>query len=249
MSEPSSKAPAFPYRAKFHPSRTGPCFCGSGRRFKACCGSQAPNRALPHGIGLIRGFLDSETCKRWIEVLEVQERKPAKVVARDPGSDGAYAARVDARRTAQVEPGPLKEDICAQFAVALRGPVAEATGRTFEFMERPQLLRYQPGDHFATHADSERYEPDREAWLKVLDRDISLLLYLNEEFSGGPLEFTHFGYRHQPRTGDLIWFPSDSRYMHRAHPVEQGVRWVIACWAAFKDEPRVKALPETRIEL
>lgn len=241
----------FPYRAKFHPSRTDPCFCGSGQRFKSCCGSRAPDRPLPHGIGLIRDYLDADSRHRWLEVLERQPCRPSTVLAGAQAEQAsAYVARTDARRTGRVEPGPVEGEIQDVIRDALLGPVADATGRSFEFMEPPEVLRYGPGDHFEMHADSERYVPEREAWRKIIDRDISLLLYLNDDFSGGRLVFAHFGYEYRPKAGDLVWFPSDHRYLHRAHPVDQGVRWVIACWAAFRDEPRVGSTPaKKQIEL
>jgi predicted 2-oxoglutarate/Fe(II)-dependent dioxygenase YbiX len=76
-----------------------------------------------------------------------------------------------------------------------------------------------------------------------MDRDVSLIIYLNREFTGGALRFINFNYEHAPKTGDLVFFPSDHRYMHEAQKVESGVRYAITSWAAYRNTPRVMDKP------
>lgn len=238
-------------RDKFQPRRNDPCFCDSGRRFKTCCGSRDPGRPLPHGIGIQADVVDADTRRRWINELEAMPQRAATVLAtgRTDG-DGSAVGRASARRTGVIDAAPISEALVDVFRTALRGPVREALGATFDRMERPEVLRYGPGDRFDLHADSEHYDAARQRWRKVIDRDVSLLLYLNDDFGGGELEFLHFGFRYRPRAGDLVWFPSDHRYLHQAHPVTEGHRWVAACWASQIGQPRVgNAPPKERIEV
>ena len=74
------------------------------------------------------------------------------------------------------------------------------------------------------------------------DRDLSLLLYLNEDYSGGGLTFTNFHCHFRPRTGDLLVFPSDNRYEQQAEVVQAGVRYAIASWAAVSGRRRLIVL-------
>ena len=115
--------------------------------------------------------------------------------------------------------------------------------RSIAWFEVPRVLRYSPGGYYIRHADSCQVGEDGTTWYKVEDRDLSLLIYLNRDFTGGGLSFTRFHCHYQPRAGDLIAFPSDNRYEHRAEVVQSGFRYAIACWAAFTDEPRVRPKP------
>ncbi len=105
--------------------------------------------------------------------------------------------------------------------------------------EWPDILHYGPGGRYDLHADAETRDPQTGEWVRVLERDYSLLIYLNDEFTGGAIEFPNFGYRVQPRRGMLVAFPSDHRYAHAALPVESGTRFVIVSWAAAVGSPRL----------
>jgi predicted 2-oxoglutarate/Fe(II)-dependent dioxygenase YbiX len=79
--------------------------------------------------------------------------------------------------------------------------------------------------------------------MKIHDRDISLLIYLNEDYTGGGLSFMNFNYHLRPKTGDMLAFPSDNRYEHQAEEVQSGIRYVIVSWAAFNGSKRVLDSP------
>jgi predicted 2-oxoglutarate/Fe(II)-dependent dioxygenase YbiX len=79
--------------------------------------------------------------------------------------------------------------------------------------------------------------------MRSQDRDYSVLLYLNEEYEGGELEFVNQKYRFKPKTGMLVGFPSGHEYLHAALPTTSGIRYVIVSWAAIIGSPRVRQLP------
>ncbi|MDX1561370.1 MAG: SEC-C metal-binding domain-containing protein, partial [Gammaproteobacteria bacterium] len=54
----------------FPPARNEPCFCGSGERFKRCCGSQAPDRLPPHGVGVVENFLAPRQCDELVRTVD-----------------------------------------------------------------------------------------------------------------------------------------------------------------------------------
>lgn len=83
-----------------------------------------------------------------------------------------------------------------------------------------QLLRYGPGHHFRAHYDASP------AW----PRSVSLSFYLNDEFTGGEIEFTRFGLKIQPKANQAVVFPANYPYMHQVHPVQAGVRYTVVGW-------------------
>ena len=72
----------------------------------------------------------------------------------------------------------------------------------------------------------------------MIDRDLSVLIYLNDDFEGGEVNFSNFGFDIKPSSGLLIAFPSDHRYLHAAQLVTSGVRYAIVSWAAIIGGPR-----------
>lgn len=231
-------------RPGFAPRRTDPCLCGSGRRFKSCCGSLATDRAPPYGVSIVHNFLDGTTCAAWIDYLAAQPAKPLATLTAPATADAKLREEFSAGRiTDIVKAGTLRGAINDAVARAFRGPVAEHVMGGFEWFEHPQVLRYSPGGRYGLHADAELFIPRFNAWARNVDRDMSLLLYLNEDFEGGGLSFVHFNWLHRPRTGDLLFFPSDNRYCHQAETVRRGERWVIASWAARVGGERVHPAP------
>ncbi len=55
-----------------------------------------------------------------------------------------------------------------------------------------QILHYGVGGHYIPHVDAETlYKDDDglELWEKTLDRDLSVVYFINDDFSGGELFF------------------------------------------------------------
>ncbi len=231
----------------FTPSATDPCFCFSGQSFGECCGSRSANRKPPAGVHLITGFLDPATCRKWVKRLEGMPRQRALVnKIQRPGASSYSTGDDPVRVCREVQPGVLRKVINDRVAEAFRLSAAK-TGHTVAWFEMPIILRYQSGGFFLAHADSCLLDPASKTWFKVRDRDLSLLIYLNEDFSGGGLSFVNFNFHLRPRTGDMLVFPSDNRYAHQAEIVESGLRYVIVSWAALVGSPRVSDRPPQRV--
>ena len=79
------------------------------------------------------------------------------------------------------------------------------------------LLRYQHGEEFKAHYDG----PTKTG------RSISPILYLNDNYEGGELEFVNFGLKIKPKAGSLYLFPANYAYTHIAHPVTNGTKYAI----------------------
>lgn len=234
------KRQQFPW---FRPTAADPCFCRSGRSFGDCCGSRIADRGPPAGVDLISGFLDPATCRKWVKRLEGMRRKRALVrKIQRPGTTALSTENDPVRVCAEVQPGVLRKVINDRVAEAFQ-LAATKMGASVSWIETPLILRYQSGGFYLAHADSCLLDPASNTWVKVHDRDLSLLIYINEDFSGGGLSFTNFNFHLRPRTGDLLVFPSDNRYIHQAEVVESGIRYVIVSWAALAGSPRVNDRP------
>lgn len=94
----------------------------------------------------------------------------------------------------------------------------------------PHILRYSTGGYYRPHADSDEFNVKTQKWEKTEDVDLSLLLYLDDDYEGGEINFPNFGFQLRPRAGMLLMFPSDCRYLHGVLPVTAGVRHSIVSW-------------------
>lgn len=227
----------------FSPTYSDPCFCRSGEVFGKCCGSGAAERGFPAGIQRFENFVDPATCRKWVARLERQPRERARVVDVNETSGASLTPRAKAGRVCDdVKPGVLRQKINDQVRRGFE-LAAGTTGHAVEWFESPRVLRYQAGGFYHAHSDSCQIVKAANSWFKVLDRDLSLLLYLNEEYAGGGLTFLHFNFHYRPRVGDMLVFPSDNRYEHRAEQVTSGLRYAVASWAALRGTRRVLPVP------
>lgn len=81
------------------------------------------------------------------------------------------------------------------------------------------VLRYGPADHYVPHQDT---GPGFE------DRYLSVVCYLNDDFTGGQTSFPGLDYTAIPEAGKAIVFPSN--YLHCSEPVTSGEKFVVVTW-------------------
>jgi predicted 2-oxoglutarate/Fe(II)-dependent dioxygenase YbiX len=106
--------------------------------------------------------------------------------------------------------------------------------------EPPQILHYGVGGHYIPHVDAETlYKDDNglELWEKTLDRDLSVVCFINDDFSGGELFFPALDLVIEPEAGTLVCFPSDHNYIHGVRPVTAGHRYTIVTWMRVAGMP------------
>jgi predicted 2-oxoglutarate/Fe(II)-dependent dioxygenase YbiX len=228
----------------FAPRPRDACFCGSGKPFKNCCGRNAPNRKPPHGVVLLKGWLPAAECDRF--VAHAEARQPRRIGTSGgfgPADERTNLQRDPGRVTTTVDMGPLTAELNGWLARALREVAEPHFGLVIDYFTSVQVLRYEPGGWYNQHADSYNRDPLTNTWHKVFDRDVSLLLYLNDGFTGGDIRFMHFNYAHHPRKGDLLLFPSDHRYLHQADPVASGIRYAVVTWGTATGGDRILPAP------
>ena len=94
-----------------------------------------------------------------------------------------------------------------------------------------QLVRYGEGQQFTTHLDENYDNP----------RTISLTMYINDDYTGGELEYVWFNKTYRPDPGDIIIFPSNYIFSHKVHKVLSGTRYVVVRfykWKTLADFPK-----------
>jgi predicted 2-oxoglutarate/Fe(II)-dependent dioxygenase YbiX len=81
------------------------------------------------------------------------------------------------------------------------------------------LLKYDKTGHLPAHQDQ-----------GISTRVLSVLLYLNDDYEGGEIEFRHSGLKFKPEAGSVLFFPSNFLYVHEVYPVTKGPRYALPNW-------------------
>lgn len=94
------------------------------------------------------------------------------------------------------------------------------SGDPIYFSEPFNVLKYKGGEKYDAHYDGSTGTA----------RSVSAILYLNDNYEGGELEFVNFNIKIKPVAGTLYLFPSNYAYSHIAHPVQSGTKYAIVTW-------------------
>jgi predicted 2-oxoglutarate/Fe(II)-dependent dioxygenase YbiX len=114
-----------------------------------------------------------------------------------------------------------------------------------------QILHYGVGGHYIPHVDAEtlyKDDIDLNMWEKTLDRDLSVVYFLNDDFVGGELVFPELDLIIKPEAGTLVCFPSDHNYIHGVNPVTQGHRYSPVTWMRIKGMPSVEEINQLNMD-
>ena len=161
--------------------------------------------------------LGDEMCDRVIEELAVVEAKEATL-----GADGAelnLATRKTKVRFADA--GYWLEGIFEHLAMEAN----KKCGWEFHITggERVQFAEYGEDNHYAWHTDTFVLSG------RPLDRKITVVCLLNDEFTGGDFEVRLYSdYKAGLKKGTMIAFPSFLE--HRVLPVLSGTRYSATMW-------------------
>ena len=89
-----------------------------------------------------------------------------------------------------------------------------------------EALKYEPGEKYVMHYD--------DGSKHVSNRVTSCVIYLNDNYEGGEIEFANFDIKIKPIKNSMVLFPSNYPYMHIAHQVNSGVRYAINIFLEYK---------------
>lgn len=113
-------------------------------------------------------------------------------------------------------------------------------GINFDNAEHLQVVRYFPGQFYNYHHDScDTNNKECVAFLKRGgQRILTILIYLNNEFTDGETSFKNLNLKMKPKTGDaVVFYPlaTNSRKchpkaLHAGLPVTSGEKWIANIW-------------------
>ena len=83
-----------------------------------------------------------------------------------------------------------------------------------------QILKYNKDEEYLTHIDSSN----------KVKRVVSLIIYLNDNYIGGETTFIRQDIKLKGNTGDILAFPSNYCFPHRAEKIVSGTKYVMVTW-------------------
>jgi predicted 2-oxoglutarate/Fe(II)-dependent dioxygenase YbiX len=83
-----------------------------------------------------------------------------------------------------------------------------------------ELLRYGKGQHFSNHVDDCLRYPRR----------VSSAYYINDNYTGGEINFPRFNVSYKPKANEMIVFPAAFIYNHSVSEVTEGTRYAVVSW-------------------
>jgi len=148
----------------------------------------------------------------------------AETIGRGTNQNARTNYNLDLTTAAKIANNQVAQDIHNQYYLTLLAGCSSYVRKyNFEeplFHEGYSVLRYKGGQEYTAHYDGPT----------GIGRAISALVYLNDDYEGGELEFTNFNIKIKPEPGMLILFPSNYAYTHIAHPVISGTKYAIVTW-------------------
>lgn len=176
-------------------------------------------------IALYPGLFSAAEC-RYLMLLGTPWLERAMVIDEATG-EGV----IDSIRDADTSSFPhLAEDLVVQ---AINRCIAAATGTQPGWGDPLTILRYAPG---------QQYRPHHDAGSGGVKRQLTALIWLNDDFEGGETRFTDLDINVRGGVGDLLVFRNatetgerDPRMMHAGLPVTEGVKWMASRWIRSKN--------------
>jgi hypothetical protein len=156
-------------------------------------------------VYVINNFLSSEHIAEGIKIIHDQEK--AK------GRDGLNLAKVFGLKTCSMT------DIVVDYLKKMSDlviPMHDATVVT----QSATLGIWYTGSRCPLHTDNPN------TWNNMLTH--SSVIYLNNDFEGGTINFPEYNVEYAPKTGDLVIFKADIQ--HEVTTITSGKRYTLALW-------------------
>lgn len=183
---------------------------GSGRRY-------LDGDSLDQSAPLVFSIADvwpADACAAMIARIEALGPSDAPIT-----TAAGFVMRPDIRNNTRVmfDDVALAQALFARIGAAL--PAQLAGRRPVGVNERFRCYRYEPGQRFAPHFDGAYQRSGTEC------SELTLMVYLNDAFTGGKTAFHDHGVEVTPRTGDALLF--QHRLLHEGCVVVSGAKYVL----------------------
>src|SRR6185369_1251764 len=182
----------------------------------------ATNGATLHESPLIhhfQEFVDPGVCN-WL----IEKARPRLVRAPIYSASAGRATISDTRTNTWAM---FDITVCDLVSVLVQVRICANTGAPFRNLEPLAVLHYALGEEATEHFDF--VDPLTENYEHVLERqgerDLTFLLYLNEDYEGGETQMPQIGFSHKGRRGEGFYFVNvhengkpDRRTLHAGRP-------------------------------
>ncbi len=178
---------------------------------------------------IFENLVSKEECKRIIDSLE-DDNYRAKLIGK--GLDE------EIRKTIIHKPTPKIKEFFYKIFEKVKKETEDFFGVSFLKGSEIQILEYKEGGFYKCHADnaSEIYKNGvLVGYKEVVNRKLTTLFFLNDDFRGGEIEFCHLRFFDgkkvifKPKAGMMIVFPSHGLFAHEVKKVK-GRRFTIVKW-------------------
>lgn len=156
------------------------------------------------GVVVVNNFLNDEECKTLVDYIDNLEK----------GWGGSNDQR-------KMSLNPQSDNIKA-LVIKCLNEAKKVFNKEELYVAEYLLSFYSTGFHMDVHTDLE----DGKDHFTV-----SIVTYLNSDFTGGDIVFPELNIRHQPKKGDIAMFLSQPHEnVHGVEPVTSGKRYVMPIW-------------------
>lgn len=171
-----------------------------------------------------------------VEVCDWLLARGARRYQRSMMFDGQKSTFLATRTCSDFKFDIVDADLVMQI---VRERVAAVTTLPTPAFEPPQIFHYALGEEIKPHYDALRLGDQGygHGGSYKGDRIATLLLYLNDDYDGGDLEFPRVNIRHKGKTGDAIYFAHvdvsgtpDRMSLHAALPITRNEKFILSQW-------------------
>ncbi len=190
------------------------------------------------GLFAIEDYFDANLCAKVCLEMQTCISETATIL----GKNGNCIVDENIRRTKCTKVFDETKALVNSYLLSLQSKLEEHFQISLTGWEKPQFLKYNKGDFYRQHQDS---NTAIEAPKYIQDRKISLVIFLNSEsekpesdsYGGGELTlyglvdnplWQKYGFSLNGEAGLLIAFRSD--IFHEVKPVTHGERYTVVTW-------------------
>jgi len=102
------------------------------------------------------------------------------------------------------------------------------------------FVKWVPGMKSKLHCDCEKPDGSPALAAEFFRYNVSVLMYPNEDYTGGEITFPDYDIVIKPKSGDMILFPGNGEYKHTVELVTEGTRYTMPSWYTYDIETKVE---------
>ncbi len=195
---------------------------------------------LEYGINLYRNAISKEDCQRLINMLEEEISLDKRGIKWHGATVNAKAEPTSHARNCydlkfkrdQVGKYIADSDVLREcydiVDVGLNKSLRHyesVWNFNINYKEAFNFVKYLPGEFFKIHADHGPY----------YTCTVSAVVYLNDDYEGGEIEFPRHDLVLKPKAGDIILFPSNFVYEHASLNLLSGTKYSVVIMMDYND--------------